>query len=451
MQIIKENVDSLNAILKLQVKKEDYEPKIKQAINSYRKKVELKGFRKGQVPLGVIKKMYGNHIVADTVNDMLNEQVNNYIVENKIDVLGNPLPKNGQTFDLTIDNIKDFEFEYEIGLAPEFELTYFKNKPTLEKEVIDISKKMVDEEVDRVRKRYGKVENVIDSMQDDDMLTIRFDEIDEKDQVIEGGVSHSAPIALNMLKDVNLNKEVKKLKKGDTILIRDLIKAFEKEPAELAKQILNLPLTPEKLPEVQATLEEVKRVIPAEINEEFFKTIYGETGEVKTEADMRQKIEEEIAQYFSKQTDQKLYNKLAEALIENTKMDFPSAFLKRWIKLTNEKPISEEQIENEFPAFEKNLKWSLIVKKVSKENKVDVSMEEVKQRTAEQIRQQMMSYGIGEMPDEEMEKFVANMMARKDHATQTRETLLEEKLFDYFKEQINTKNKKISLEEFYKQ
>jgi trigger factor len=451
VQIIKENVDSLNAILKLQVKKEDYEPKIKQAINSYRKKVELKGFRKGQVPLGVIKKMYGNHIVADTVNDMLNEQVNNYIVENKIDVLGNPLPKNGQTFDLTIDNIKDFEFEYEIGLAPEFELTYFKNKPTLEKEVIDISKKMVDEEVDRVRKRYGKVENVIDSMQDDDMLTIRFDEIDEKDQVIEGGVSHSAPIALNMLKDVNLNKEVKKLKKGDTILIRDLIKAFEKEPAELAKQILNLPLTPEKLPEVQATLEEVKRVIPAEINEEFFKTIYGETGEVKTEADMRQKIEEEIAQYFSKQTDQKLYNKLAEALIENTKMDFPSAFLKRWIKLTNEKPISEEQIENEFPAFEKNLKWSLIVKKVSKENKVDVSMEEVKQRTAEQIRQQMMSYGIGEMPDEEMEKFVANMMARKDHATQTRETLLEEKLFDYFKEQINTKNKKISLEEFYKQ
>ena len=451
MQIIKENVDSLNAILKLQVKKEDYEPKIKQAINSYRKKVELKGFRKGQVPLGVIKKMYGNHIVADTVNDMLNEQVNNYIVENKIDVLGNPLPKNGQTFDLTIDNIKDFEFEYEIGLAPEFELTYFKNKPTLEKEVIDISKKMVDEEVDRVRKRYGKVENVIDSMQDDDMLTICFDEIDEKDQVIEGGVSHSAPIALNMLKDVNLNKEVKKLKKGDTILIRDLIKAFEKEPAELAKQILNLPLTPEKLPEVQATLEEVKRVIPAEINEEFFKTIYGETGEVKTEADMRQKIEEEIAQYFSKQTDQKLYNKLAEALIENTKMDFPSAFLKRWIKLTNEKPISEEQIENEFPAFEKNLKWSLIVKKVSKENKVDVSMEEVKQRTAEQIRQQMMSYGIGEMPDEEMEKFVANMMARKDHATQTRETLLEEKLFDYFKEQINTKNKKISLEEFYKQ
>lgn len=451
MQITKENVDSLNAILKLKVSKEDYEPRIKDSLNAYRKKVELKGFRKGQVPVGVIKKMYGNHIVADTVNDILNEQVNNYIVENKLDVLGNPLPKSGQTFDLTIDSLKDFEFEYEIGLAPEFELSYLAKKPTLEREVIDVTKKMLDEEVDRVRKRYGKVEPVIDAMQDDDMLTIRFEEINEKDEVVEGGVSHSAPIALNMLKDAKLNKEVKKLKKGDSIVIRDLVKAFEKEPAELAKQVLNLELTPETLPEVKATLEEVKRVIPAEMNEDFFKTIYGETEEVKTEADMRKKIEEEIEQYFAKQSDQKLYNKLAEQLIENTKMDFPSTFLKRWIKLTNEKPISEEQIENEFPAFEKNLKWSLIVKKVSKENKVDVSMEEVKQRTADQIRQQMMSYGIGDMPAEEMDKFVANMMARKDHASQTRETLLEEKLFDYFNGQINTKDKKISLEEFYKQ
>jgi trigger factor len=210
-------------------------------------------------------------------------------------------------------------------------------------------------------------------------------------------------------------------------------------------------MTPEKLPEVKATLEEIKRVIPAEVNEDFFKTIYGEDGEVKTELEMRAKIQEDIEQHFSKQTDSKLYNKLAEALIENTKMDFPSDFLKRWIKLTNENPITEEQIEKEFPAFEKNLKWSLIVKKVSKENKVDVSTDEVKQRTADQIRQQMTSYGIGDMPPDEMDKFVSSMMARKDHSTQTRETLLEEKLFVYFKGQINTKDKKISLEEFNKQ
>ena len=210
-------------------------------------------------------------------------------------------------------------------------------------------------------------------------------------------------------------------------------------------------LTPETLPGVQASLVDVKRVHPAEITEDFLKTVYGEGSDVKDEAGMRSHIEKEIKVYFEKQEDSRLYNKLAETLIEKTAMSFPDDFLKRWIKLTNENPISEEQIDKEYPAFAKNLKWSLIVKKVSKENGVDVSMEEVKARTADQVRQQMASYGIPDMPQEEMEKFVQNMMAKKDHSSQTRETLLEEKLFEFFKGQIKTKDKKVSLEEFYKQ
>lgn len=451
MQITQEKVDSLNAILKLEVKKEDYESKINDQLKTYRKKVDIKGFRKGQVPMGIVKKMYGNNVLADTVNDVLNQSVNNYIVENKLDVLGNPLPKDGQTFDIEINDIKDFTFEYEIGLAPDFKLSYLDKKPTLEKEVINVDKKLIDDEIDRVRKRYGKVEEVVGAIEADDMLTILFEELDENGQLKENGTSHSAPIALNMVKDAKAQKAIKKLKKDESIVIDDLAKVFEKEKAELAKQLLGLELTPEVLPTVQATLQEVKRVIAAELNEEFFKTVYGPETEVKTEADMRGKIEEEIAKYFDGEADKKLYNKLAEELIENTKMDFPDAFLKRWIKLTNEKPISEEQIENEYPAFAKNLKWSLIIKKVSKENNIDVTIDEVKAKTADQVRQQMMQYGISDMPAEEMEKFVANMMARKDHATQTRETLLEEKLFDYFKDQIKTKEKKVSLEEFYNQ
>jgi len=228
-------------------------------------------------------------------------------------------------------------------------------------------------------------------------------------------------------------------------------KTFEKTKEELAKQILNLDLTPETLPAVRATLTDVKRVIPAEINEEFLKTVYGPDTDVKDEAGIRAKIKEEVKAYFEKEEDKRLYNKLAETLIEKTEISLPDEFLKRWIQLTNEKPISAEQIEKEYPAFVKNLKWSLIVKKVSKENNVDVSMDEVKERTAEQVRQQMAQYGIPNMPQEEMDKFVASMMAKRDHASQTRETLLEEKLFDYFKGQIKTKDKKVSLEEFYKQ
>ncbi len=451
MQITQKNVDSLNAILKLKVKKEDYEPKILKSLNEYRKKVDLKGFRRGQVPLGVVKKMYGNHILAETVNEMLNELVNNYIIENKLDVLGNPLPKKDQKFDIEINDLKDFDFEYEIGLAPEFDLDFFKKKPTLNKDVINITAKMIDEEMDRVRKRYGNVEEVLGKMEKDDMLTLQFDEIDSNDTLVENGVSHNAPIALDMIKDQKIQKKVKGLKKGENFLIKDLEKTFEKTADELAKQILNLDLTPETLPGVQASLVDVKRVHPAEITEDFLKTVYGEGSDVKDEAGMRSHIEKEIKVYFEKQEDSRLYNKLAETLIEKTAMSFPDDFLKRWIKLTNENPISEEQIDKEYPAFAKNLKWSLIVKKVSKENGVDVSMEEVKARTADQVRQQMASYGIPDMPEEEMEKFVQNMMAKKDHSSQTRETLLEEKLFEFFKGQIKTKDKKVSLEEFYKQ
>lgn len=451
MQITQENVDSLNAILKLKVKKEDYEPKILKSLNEYRKKADLKGFRRGQVPLGIVKKMYGNHILAETVNEMLNELVNNYIIENKLDVLGNPLPKKDQKFDIEINDLKDFDFEYEIGLAPEFDLDFLKKKPTLNKDVIDITAKMIDEEMDRVRKRYGNVEEVLGKMEKDDMLTLQFDEIDSNDSIVENGISHNAPIALDMIKDQKIQKKVKGLKKGENVVIKDLEKTFEKTADELAKQILNLELTPKPLPGVQASLVHVKRVHPAEITEDFLKTVYGEGSDVKDEAGMRSHIEKEIKLYFEKQEDSRLYNKLAETLIEKTAMSFPDDFLKRWIKLTNENPISEEQIEKEYPAFAKNLKWSLIVKKVSRENGVDVSMEEVKARTADQVRQQMASYGIPDMPEEEMEKFVQNMMAKKDHSSQTRETLLEEKLFEFFKGQIKTKDKKVSLEEFYKQ
>lgn len=451
VKITKENLDSLNAIIKLEVKQADYLPKIDETLKNYRKRVDIKGFRKGHAPMGMVRKMYGNQVLAETVNDVLHHAVNDYIVDNKLDILGNPLPKDGQQFDITIDETKDFDFEYEIGFAPEFTLDYLEKTPTIEREVIKIDKKLIDEEVERMQKRYGKVEPVVDKMEDDDMLTVLFEELDEEGNIKEGGIKHSAPIALDMIKDSDTQKAVKKLKKDEAVEIDNLALAFDKTKDQTAKQLLGLELTPENLPKVKATLQTVKRVIPAEINEEFLQNIYGKDSDVKTEEDLRKKIEEDIAKYFDSQSDSKLYNKLAEELIEKTKMDFPDTFLKRWIKLTNEKPIPDEKLEEEYPSFAKNLKWSLIVKKVSKENNVDVSMEEVRQRTADQIRQQMMQYGLTDLPEAEMKNFVDNMMAKKDHASQTRETLLEEKLFDYFKKQIKTKDKKVTLEEFQQQ
>ncbi|MGB1248643.1 MAG: trigger factor [Chitinophagales bacterium] len=447
MQITQQKIDELNAVLKLEVKKEDYEPKVMTALKSHRKQADMKGFRKGQVPMSIIKKMYGNRVLLDTVNETLNQEINSYIVDNKLDVLGHPMPKEGQNFDIEINDIKDFNFEYEIGLAPAFETTYLDSKPKIEREVAKIDKKIIDEEMDNMRKRYGKVEEV-EAIKKDDMLNVRIQELDENGAVVETGTNNTTSITLDMLKD---DKKMKKMKKGETIDL-DVFEAFEKDEAAIAKHILGAEDRDfgEKKPTFKITLETIKRVMPAEINTEFLDNVFGKDA-VKDEAGMREKIEADLAAHFDRQADAKVYTKIADELIENTKMELPDDFLKRWIKLTNENPISDEDLEKDYPAFRKNLKWSLIIKKVGSENNIEVSEEEVKAKTAVQISAQMAQYGMSNMPEAEMENFVASMMARKDHVDQTKQAILEEKIYDYFKTKVEMKDKKVAMEDFNKQ
>lgn len=450
MQIIKENIDELNAILKVQVKKEDYEPKIETSLNNYRKKVDMKGFRKGQVPKGIVKKMYGNHIMADTVNDLLSESINKFIIDNKIDVLGHPLPKTEQQFSIDINDIKDFEFEYEIGLAPAFDINFFQVAGTLEREVPECTDKMIDEEVERIKMRFGKPEEV-ETIEDKDVVNIKLHELDAEGNLVEGGIENTTPISVDMLTNKEFADKFKNLKKGESIEI-DVFAEFGKDEASVAKQILGTDFASLNgaLPKFKATVEGVKRITPAEIDETLIQSMYGGASDVKNEADLRVKIKEDVEQYFDRQADAKFYNYLADNLIEKTELALPDDFLKRWIKATNEKPITDEQIANDYEGFRKNLKWSLIIKKVGGENNIKVTAEEVKAKTAEQIKAQMLSYGIPNISDEESEKFVASMMAREDHVNQTKETILEEKMFEYFKSQAKTKDKKVSLEEFNK-
>lgn len=450
MQIIKENIDELNAILKVQVKKEDYEPKIETSLNNYRKKVDMKGFRKGQVPKGIVKKMYGNHIMADTVNDLLSESINKFIIDNKIDVLGHPLPKTEQQFSIDINDIKDFEFEYEIGLAPAFDINFFQVAGTLEREVPECTDKMIDEEVERIKMRFGKPEEV-ETIEDKDVVNIKLHELDAEGNLVEGGIENTTPISVDMLTNKEFADKFKNLKKGESIEI-DVFAEFGKDEASVAKQILGTDFASLNgaLPKFKATVEGVKRITPAEIDETLIQSMYGGASDVKNEADLRVKIKEDVEQYFDRQADAKFYNYLADNLIEKTELALPDDFLKRWIKATNEKPITDEQIANDYEGFRKNLKWSLIIKKVGGENNIKVTAEEVKAKTAEQIKAQMLSYGIPNISDEESEKFVASMMAREDHVNQTKETILEEKMFEYFKSQAIIKDKKVSLEEFNK-
>lgn len=450
MKVTKVDVDALNAQIKIDLKKEDFEPEILKTLKDYRKKAEIKGFRKGHVPFGMIKKMYGNSVLMDVINNILSENVNKYITDNKLDILGHPIPKEGQDFNLSINDIKDFSFEYEIGLAPTFELEYFKNKPEVEREVPKIDEKMLDEEVSRMQKQFGVLESVDSIKKDTDILSVKFEELDEKGKIIENGISNTTSISLEILKDEKVAKEIKKLKVGKDMEI-NIFNSFTQDNDSVAKHLLNSEIAKVKNNNFKMTLEEIKRVKEAEIDEEFLKKAYGlETG-LKDEKDLRKKIKSDLADYFSKQADNKMFNEIYKTLIKETNPDLPDEFLKRWIKVSNEKPISDEQITTEYPGFKDNLIWSLIVKKLRVEGEIEVSEDDIKAKTAENIKMQFAQYGMGDFGGPELDTFVSSMMAKQEHVDETRNALLEEKIFQYIKTLITTKDKEVSLEEFNKQ
>lgn len=443
MQVTKIDIDALNAILKLDVKKEDFEPKIEASLKNHTKNAAVKGFRKGQVPKGMVRKMFGNNILMDTVNELLSNEVNNFIRDNKLEVLGHPIPKDGQAFNMDINSIKDFVFEYELGLAPTFELDFLASKPTFEREVPVADEKLLDDEVMRMRKQLGVVEDFNTIKEENDLLTVKFEALDDS------GISNTTSISLELLTDEKVAASLKKLNVGET-MEADVFEIFAQDNESVAKHILNSKVEDIKDSKFRMTLEGVKRTLPAEMNEEFFNKI-DPKGEMKTEADLRARIAEDVKGYFDKQADNKMFNKVYEKLIAETKLELPDAFLKRWVRLTNEKPISDVQVEAEYPAFRNNLIWSLIVKKIKNDAKIVVSQDEVIAKTEEGIKAQMAQYGMMDFAGAELENFVASMMTREDHVNQTRDAILEEKIFEYLKSNITVKDKSVSLEDFNKQ
>lgn len=448
MQVTKIDIDASNAILKLEVKQEDFVPKIEKSLAEYTKKAQVKGFRVGHVPKGMVKKMFGNNILMDTVNDLLSNEVNQYISENKLDILGHPIPKDGQRFDMDINSLKDFDFEYELGLAPAFELDFLAKKPTFEREVPFADEKLLDDEVLRMQKQLGTVEDVETIVEETDMLNVRFEELDANMQLVADGIQNTTSISLELLKDKTIADTVKKLKKGEVIDL-NVLSSFSQSEESIAKHLLNTTLDNAKDKLFRMTINSISRTMPAALDEAFFTKI-DPKGEIKSEADLRKKIRDDIATYFDKQADNKMFNKVYETLIAETPLTLPDDFLKRWIRLTNEKPITLEQVEQEYPAFRNNLIWSLIVKKIKINGNIDITIEEVKAKTAENIKAQFAQYGMMDFGGEELDNFVKSMIAKEEHVNQTKDAILEEKIFAYLKENITINDKKVSLEDFNK-
>jgi len=437
MNITKEQIDDLNAIVKVAITKDDYKDKVEKILKDYRKQANIPGFRKGQVPIGLIKKQYGKAVLVDEVNKLLQDNLNKYLTEEKLDVLGNPLPKQQDNFDWDTD---EFAFEFELGLAPSFEVALKTKKPITHYKIV-ADKKMVDEQIERIQKQYGKLVSKKTVSKKDEVNGLFKNEAEE--------IENSFVIELDKLKSKKAVEALTGKKVGDSVSLKT--KGLFKEDHLLTHALGISAEKGEKLNiEVDFEIQEINEREPAKLDQELFDKLFGKDT-VKSEKELKDKIKEDSEKQFEQQSDQKLLNDITEYFIENTKFDLPVDFLTKWIKMTGENPLTEDQASEEFEKSEKGLRYQLIEGKIIQENELQVQFEELKEFAKGFIKSQMAQYGQMNPEEAELDNIAARVMSNQDEVKRLSEQLMSQKLLNLYKEKVNLKTKELTYDKFVKE
>ena len=436
MNISKEQIDNLNAVLTVEIKKEDYSDRVEKILKDYRKNANIPGFRKGHVPMGMVKKQYGEAVMADEVNKLIQESLNNFLTEEKLDILGNPLPKNQESFSWDSD---DFKFEFEIGLAPEFEVN-LQGKDALTNYKVIATDKMIEDQLTSIQKQYGKL-NPIEAVAAGSLIAGKFENEAEE-------INQETTIELS-----NVQEKTQKLfigaKVGDTVTVNT--KELYENNQLLVSQV-GIAQADKDLAdfEVTFTVNEINERILAELNQELFDKLFAD-GSVKSVEDLKDKIKEDAENQFVQQADQQLLNSVTESVIENTTFDLPADFLKKWLRTAGEKPLTEEEANAEYEKSEKGLRFQLIEGKIIKDNELQVTFDEIKDHTKMMITAQMAQYGQMSPEDTELDGIVQRVLGNQDEVKRINEQLISQKLLTYYKENAKLEEKEVTFDDFIKE
>jgi len=437
MNITRENIDTLNAVVKIDITKADYSENVDKILTNYRKTANIPGFRKGQVPMGLVKKQYGKSVLADEVNKTLQEALGKYLTDEKLDVLGNPLPIAKDDLDWEGD---DFSFEFEIGLSPTFEIK-LKAKKALTKYTITADKKMIDDQLINIQKQYGKIVAKTVVGDEDEVTGVFFNDAE--------GIEATATLTLDKLKGKSNLKAFSGAKVGDVLTLDT--KGLFNDSHDLMTYLKVDHDTAHGLDvQVTFTISEVNTRELADLDQELFDKLFG-PGAVNSVTELRAKITEDAEKQFVQQADQKFLNDVTEHLVENTKFDLPVKFLQKWIQTAGETELDEAQAKEEFEKSEKSMRYQLIESKLIVENNLQVNFEDLKAYTSEMIKGQMAQYGQMNPTEKEIEDIVARVLSNQDEVKRISEQLTSQKLLDFYKENANFKDKKLAYEAFVKE
>jgi trigger factor len=451
VNITSENIAPLHLRLNVNLTPDDYLAKVDSGIKELSKKIAMPGFRPGKVPVSLSRKMYGNQVLADELDKILNESVTTYIKENNLEIFGQPLPSRTENMVIDIANPSEYNFGFEVGLVPSFQIAAL-DTHSFEKEACLVTDDMINEEIDKITMRYGKEEDIEKPEGDDNIILAEFDELDEQGAVKEGGVSNRTSFLLRVVKDESVKQEMLNLKKDDSIQI-DINKTFGHDHNLIIHNLLNTDHARADLmsPMFRLLIHGVKRVLRAELNQDLFDKAYG-ASQIDSEDALRARLRAQLEKEFNRVGAVRLENAIHKYLIDNTSIDFPEAFLKNWVQANNAEGKQQDEVsDEEFRMIIERLKWDLIVNKLTKEWNLQVNIEDIRQAVKNEIISRYFGGSADDSMNELVERLADSMLKEEKSIRRYTEMALYDKVFSHATSLIKTNEVVKSYHDFVHQ
>ena len=445
MKITQTKAKKMMANIKIEVSENDYSEKVNDVLKKYRKDAVVPGFRKGKTPISIIEKQYKTSIVVDEVNKILQDSLYKHITENKLKVLGSPMPLTDNEIDWK--NNTDFVFEYEVGLAPDLSIK-ISQKDKLTYYNIKADDKLIENYCNDIAKRYGKMTNPSESIAGD-LVYCLIQQLDATGEIDASGISNEATVSIDSIKDKKFQKQFIKIKADDILKLN--VKEVFTNKADLAAilKVSQGELENLESNQFQFKVIRINRLAPAELNKDLFDKVYPEKN-VKSLKDFKAKIKEEAEKSFVMESDRMLKNDVVLYLVEKVKFDLPDEFLMRWLVKSSEKPLTLEQVKIDYPNYSKSLKWQLIENKILEDNDVKITNDDLISFTKDLVKRQMQQYGQANTDDKQLSDIAENILKNEDERKKISNQLFDEKTLIIYKDLFKLNQKSISYDDFVK-
>ena len=446
MNVTLNKTDNVNGVISIEMERADFQGNVDKALNQYRRQANIPGFRPGKVPMGVVKKLYGSAVLAEEVNKLINSTLSNYIQENKLPILGEPLPIEDSEKKVDLEKDENFTFEFEVGLAPEFELKFDK-EDTLPLYQVTLEDELLDQQIEGYKQNFGTYDKVEESALETDLIKGKAVELENGEPKEDGIVVDNAILMPSYIKnDEETKNRFVGANAGDEVIINPKL-AYDNE-AEIAS-FLNI--EKEVAAEVDAdfkfSIAEITRFKEAEVNQEMFDKVLGE-GVVTDEESFKAKVREELSKQYAPDADYFFMKEVRKTILEKMEnTEFPEEFLKKWLKLTNEN-ATDELIEQDFPKILNDIKYQIAKDKIVTENEIKTEASDVQELATQVAQSQFAQYGMSNLPVEMLQDYVKRMLENEETVKGLFARVVENKIAEWMKENITLEIKEVTSKEF---